>query len=210
MRVAEEGLRRLEKQVDALIVVENQRLHTALGRQISLRNAFGVADRVLYHGIKGISDVINQPGMINVDFADVRTLLSNAGVVLMGIGAGRGETMVEDVVTTATRSPLLARDLRGAQQLLINITGSEDLALFDAHEIVERISEATGVEGVNVLFGVTYDEVAAGEVRLTVIAAGFDTKPATLRPADLGAGLQHTSGNYDIPAFLRHNPENER
>jgi cell division protein FtsZ len=116
--------------------------------------------------------------------------------------------MVEEVVTTAIHSPLLARGLKGAQQLLINITGSEDLALFDAHEIIERISEATEVEDVNVLFGVTYDEMAAGEVRLTVIAAGFDTKPATLHPADLGAGLQYTSSNYDIPAFLRHNPKN--
>jgi cell division protein FtsZ len=212
MRVAEEGLRRLEGQVDALIVVENQRLHAALGREVSLRNAFGVADRVLYHGVKGIHDVINLPGMINVDFADVRALLSDAGVVLMGIGAGRGEKLVEEAVTTATHSPLLARDLRGAQQLLINITGSEDLALFDAHEIVERISEATGVEGVNVLFGVAYDEMAAGEVRLTVIAAGFDSKPSTvLRPTDLLAGRQHSSSsNYDIPAFLRYAPESER
>lgn len=208
MLAAEEGLRRLQGHVDALIVVENQRLHAALGRNISLRNAFRIADRVLYHGVRGIHDIINQPGMINVDFADVRTLLSDAGIVLMGIGAGRGEKLVEDAVASATHSPLLARDLSGAQQLLINITGSEDLTLFDAYDIVERISEATGVDGVNVLFGVTYDQMAADEVRLTVIAAGSDKKTTDLRPADLLAGMPHTSSsNYDIPAFLRYNPD---
>jgi len=215
MRQAEEGLRRLQDKVDALIVVENQRLMTALDRKVKLTDAFRVADRVLYHGVRGISDVINVPGLINVDFADVKALLSGAGTVLMGIGAGRGENLAEEAAHSATHSPLLERGVTGAQQLLINITGSEDLTLFDAHAIVEKISEATEVEDPNVLFGVTYDEDAADEVRVTVIAAGFDQQQGTkvLRPGTMRAAASsrtYDPSNYDIPAFLRYNPENDR
>jgi cell division protein FtsZ len=215
MRQAEEGLRRLQDKVDALIVVENQRLMTALDRKVKLSDAFRVADRVLYHGVRGISDVINVPGLINVDFADVRALLSGAGTVLMGIGAGRGENLSEEAAHSATHSPLLERGVQGAQQLLINITGSEDLTLFDAHEIVEKISEATEVDDPNVLFGVTYDEDAADEVRVTVIAAGFDQQQGTkvLRPGTMRAAASartYDPSNYDIPAFLRYNPETDR
>jgi cell division protein FtsZ len=212
MRQADEGLRKLEDKVDALIVVENQRLLSALDRKVKLTDAFRVADRVLYHGVRGISDVINVPGLINVDFADVKTLLQGAGTVLMGIGAGRGEKLADEASNSATHSPLLARGVEGARHLLINITGSEDLTLFDAHEIVEKISEATEVEDVNVLFGVTYDEDAADEVRVTVIAAGFDQSPQVkvLRPTHLRAaagGRSYDPSNYDIPAFLRYNPD---
>ncbi len=212
MRKAEEGLRRLEDKVDALIVVENQRLMSALDRKVRLNDAFRVADRVLYHGVRGISDVINVPGMINVDFADVKTLLQGAGTVLMGIGAGRGEKVAEEAANSATHSPLLARGVEGARNLLINVTGSEELTLADATEIVEKISEATEIDDVNVLFGVTYDEDAADEVRVTVIAAGFDQAPQTrvLRPTHLRTTVTNRNydpGNYDIPAFLRYNPD---
>jgi cell division protein FtsZ len=212
MRQAEEGLRRLEDKVDALIVVENQRLMSALDRKVRLNDAFRVADRVLYHGVRGISDVINVPGLINVDFADVKTLLQGAGTVLMGIGAGRGERLAEEAANSATHSPLLARGVEGARHLLINVTGSEELTLADATEIVEKISEATEVDDVNVLFGVTYDEDAADEVRVTVIAAGFDQAPQTkvLRPTHLRSavgGRSYDPSNYDIPAFLRYNPD---
>ena len=212
MRQAEEGLRKLEDKVDALIVVENQRLLSSLDRKIKLHDAFRVADRVLYHGVRGISDVINVPGLINVDFADVKALLSGAGTVLMGIGSGRGEKLAEEAANSATHSPLLSRGVEGAHHLLINVTGSEDLTLFDSHEIVEKISEATEVEDVNVLFGVTYDEAAADEVRVTVIAAGFDHNPQmkVLRPTQLRAAAGSRSydpSNYDIPAFLRYNPD---
>ena len=215
MRQAEEGLRRLQDKVDALIIVENQRLMTALDRKVKLSDAFRVADRVLYHGVRGISDVINVPGLINVDFADVKALLSGAGTVLMGIGAGRGENLSEEAAHSATHSPLLERGVQGAQQLLINITGSEDLTLFDAHAIVEKISEATEVDDPNVLFGVTYDEDAADEVRVTVIAAGFDQQQGTkvLRPGTMRAAASartYDPSNYDIPAFLRYNPETDR
>lgn len=215
MRQAEEGLRRLEDKVDALIVVENQRLLSALDRKVKLADAFRVADRVLYHGVKGISDVINASGLINVDFADVKALLSGAGSVLMGIGAGRGENLAEEAAHSAIHSPLLARGIEGASQLLINITGSDELTLFDANEIVEKISEATNVDDVNVLFGVTYDDAAADEVRVTLIAAGFDepqqnrlrpanfSLPTTRAPAASNTSRQYDPTNYDIPAFLR-------
>ncbi len=212
MRQAEEGLRRLEDKVDALIVVENQRLMSALDKKIRLNDAFKVADRVLYHGVRGISDVINVPGLINVDFADVKALLQGAGTVLMGIGAGRGEKLAEEAANSATHSPLLARGVEGARQLLINITSSDHLTLADANEIVEKISDATEVDDVNVLFGVTYDEDAADEVRVTVIAAGFDQAPQTrvLRPTHIRSsigGRSYDPSNYDIPAFLRYNPD---
>src|SRR5690606_9197994 len=214
MNQAQEGLRRLEDKVDALIVVENQRLLSALDRKVKLTDAFRVADRVLYHGVRGISDVINVPGQINVDFADVKALLQGAGTVLMGIGSGRGENLAEEAAESATHSPLLARGVEGARHLLINIPGSDDLTLADATEIVEKISDATEVEDVNVLFGVTYDEDAGDEVRVTVIAAGFDMAPQTriIRPAQLRGGMgsrKFDVSNYDIPAFLRYNPDED-
>lgn len=213
-RQADEGLAKLERHVDALIVVENERLLSALDRKTKLSDAFRVADRILYHGVRGISDVINVPGMINVDFADVKTLLEGAGTVLMGIGAGRGERIAEEAATSATQSPLLSRGVEGARSLLINVTGSDELTLFDAQEIVERISEATDVEDVNVLFGITHDEDAADEVRVTVIAAGFDEPQSTrvLRPSDLRGDAVRSGvdpGNYDIPAFLRYQPDGD-
>lgn len=209
-RVAEEGLRKLEDKVDALIMVENQRLLSSLDKKVTLTDAFRIADRVLYHGVRGITDVINVPGLINVDFADVTTLLSNAGTVRMGIGSGRGEKLSEEAALSATHSPLLARGVEGAHHLLINITGSENLTLHDANEIVEKISEATEVEDPNVLFGVTHDEDAADEVRVIVIAAGFDQSPQVnvVRPPKFNKdSATYDPSNYDIPAFLRYNPE---
>ena len=214
MRQAEEGIRKLEDKVDALIVVENERLIAAMEKKARLGDAFRVADRVLYHGVRGISDVINLPGLINVDFADVRALLHNAGTVLMGIGAGRGENLVDEAANSAVHSPLLSRGVEGAKQLLINITGSEELTLTDAYEIVERISEATDVEEPEVLFGIATDEAAADEVRVTVIASGFDHQPnmKVLKPAQIRAvagGRNYDPTNYDIPAFLRYNQETD-
>ncbi len=214
MRQAEEGLRKLEEKVDALIVVENERLVSSLDKKARLTDAFRIADRVLYHGVKGISDVINGQGMINVDFADVRSHLANAGGVLMGIGTGRGEQLVADAASSAINSPLLSRGIEGARQLLINITGSEELTLSDAYDIVELIRAGTEIEEPEVIFGLTHDDDAGDEVRVTVIASGFDHQPQTkaLRPTQLrqAAGSRtYDPTNYDIPAFLRYNPDNE-
>lgn len=214
MAQAQEGLRRLEDKVDALIVVENQRLMSALDRKTRLTDAFRVADRVLYHGVRGISDVINVSGEINVDFADVKALLQGAGTVLMGIGSGRGDKVAEEAAESATHSPLLARGIEGARNILINITASEELTLADAHEIADKISEATEVDDVNVLFGLTFDEDAGDEVRVTLLAAGFDQAPPTrvLRTAQfrgVNTSRSYDASNYDIPAFLRYDPDEE-
>lgn len=206
-RHAREGLDKLRDKVDALIVVENQRLLGSLDKSTGIDEAFLAADRVLYHGVRGISDVINVPGLINVDFADVRTLLKDAGTVLMGIGSGRGERLAEEAARSAIESPLLERGVKGAHQLLINITGSRSLTLHDANEIVEKISEATEIDDVDVFFGVTFDQDAADEVRVTMIATGFDRQDATrvVRP---GLPLPRTNRTYDptdlsIPSILR-------
>lgn len=207
-RHAREGLDKLRDKVDALIVVENQRLLGTLDRSTGIDDAFLAADRVLYHGVRGISDVINVPGIINVDFADVRTLLKEAGTVLMGIGTGRGERRVEEAARSAIESPLLERGVKGAHQLLVNITSSRNqLSLFEANEIVAKITDATEVDDVDVFFGVTHDPDAADEIRVTMIATGFDRKdgPRVVRP---GLPIPKSNRTYDpsdlsIPSILR-------
>ncbi|MCL4454629.1 MAG: cell division protein FtsZ [Deinococcus sp.] len=208
LRVAETGIKRLREQVDAMVVVSNDRLLTALDKKVSFKEAFLVADRVLYHGVKGITDVIHLPGVINLDFADVRTLLQGAGQVLMGIGAGRGENKVADAARNAVQSPLLDRTIEGAHKLLVNVVGAEDLSMAEAAEVVEHIRESTGNEDVDVLWGLTTDDRAQDELRVILIAAGFGdgavvAKPAGARLVDFPAsGIDVT--NYEIPAFIRY------
>ncbi|WP_034387829.1 cell division protein FtsZ [Deinococcus sp. YIM 77859] len=221
-RVAEEGIAKLTERVDGMIVVNNEKLLTAVDKKVSFREAFLIADRVLYYGVKGISDVINVEGMINLDFADVRNMLSNSGTVLMGIGAGRGEKVAEEAAMSAIHSPLLERGIEGARRILINVTGGYDLSMTDANEIVEKIRDATGFEDPDILFGITPDEAAGDEVRVTVIATGFNegSLPAGLTLGKTGSRgtsidtivrpVRGQSGasaydpkDYDIPAFLR-------
>lgn len=217
LRVADEGIAKLSERVDGMIVVNNDKLLTAVDKKVSFRDAFLIADRVLYYGVKGISDVINVDGAVNLDFADVRNLLANSGTVLMGIGAGRGENVAEEAANSAIFSPLLERGIEGAHRLLINVTGGQDLGLSDAHEIVEKIRQATGIEEPDILFGVTSDEAAGEEVRVTVIATGFVEAPSSSlaglsAPSSLDNIIRAKRGNtninidvtdYDIPAFLR-------
>lgn len=216
LRIAEEGISRLADAVDGMIVVDNEKLLTAVDKKVSFREAFLIADRVLYYGVKGISDVINVEGMINLDFADVRNLLSNSGTVLMGIGAGRGEKVSEEAAMSAIHSPLLERGIEGARRILVNVTGSYDLSMTDANDIVEKIRQATGFEDPDILFGITPDEAAGDEVRVTVIATGFNETPMSIasggsrtsvidnmvRPIR-GNGSTYDPKDYDIPAFLR-------
>lgn len=205
LKVAEEGIRKLKDRVDAMVVVQNDRLLSAVDKKMTLKDAFLIADRVLYHGVKGITDVVNLPGLINVDFADVKALLEGAGQVLMGIGAGRGEGRVEEAAKTATMSPLLERSIEGAKRLLLNVVGSEDLSLTEAALVVERVREATGNEDVDVLYGVTYDERAQDELRVILIAAGFAEStvvPKPIRPLDFPTHAD--AYNFDIPAFIRY------
>ncbi|MFC6591044.1 cell division protein FtsZ [Deinococcus lacus] len=213
-RVAEDGISKLAERVDGMIVVNNEKLLTAIDKKVSFREAFLIADRVLYYGVKGISDVINVEGMINLDFADVRNLLSNSGTILMGIGAGRGDKMVEEAAMTAIHSPLLERGIEGARRILVNVTGSYDLSMNDANEIVEKVRAATGYDEPDILFGITPDEAAGDEVRVTVIATGFDESPfpgapgigsldSVIRPVRSSTGAAYDPKDYDIPAFLR-------
>ncbi|MBB6097998.1 cell division protein FtsZ [Deinobacterium chartae] len=208
-RVAEEGITKLSDRVDGMIVVNNERLLSAVDKKVSFRDAFLIADRVLYYGVKGISDVINVDGMINVDFADVRNLLSNSGSVLMGIGAGRGDKLAEEAAQSAIHSPLLERGIEGARRILVNVTGGQELSLSDAHEIVEKIRESTGQSDPDMLFGVAFDESAGDEVRVTVIATGFGESGVTPAAKALDSVLRPSRGkidqyDYDIPAFLRY------
>ncbi len=210
LRVAEEGIKKLKDRVDAMVVVNNDRLLSAVDKKMTLKDAFLIADRVLYHGVKGITDVINLPGLINVDFADVRTMLSGAGQVLMGIGAGRGENRVAQAAQSAISSPLLDRTIEGARRLLVNVVGSEELSLMEASEVVEHVREATGFEDVDILYGVTYDERAADELRVILIAAGFNEPQVSVYPSDASRIMDFAPQgavdptNYEIPAFIRY------
>jgi len=207
--IAEEGITRLRDRVDALVVVNNDRLLSAAdNKKISLREAFRMADRVLYHGVKGISDVINAPGEINVDFADIRNMLSNAGQVLMGIGSGRGDNRVADAINSAITSPLLDRSIEGAHNILLNIVSTEDgLALTEAYEVAELTRKATGIEDVDVLYGVTYDDRAGDELRVVLIASGFNDATVALPNSESGA---YDPNDLEIPAFIRYGEEGPR
>jgi cell division protein FtsZ len=217
-RIAEEGIKKLTERVDGMIIVNNEKLISAVDKKASIKDAFLIADRVLYYGVKGISDIINSAGMINVDFADVRNHLKDAGSVLMGIGAGHGDKLIDEAVGSAIHSPLLERSIEGARKVLINITGGADkVTLSDTNEIVNKIVEATGFDQntVEVLFGVAYDESAGDEIRVTVVASGFNETPG------LGNLVRNTASNpfqptrnapviapsdyenYEIPTFLR-------
>ncbi|MGQ9735485.1 MAG: cell division protein FtsZ [Thermaceae bacterium] len=206
IKVAEEGIRKLKERVDAMVVVSNDRLLSAVDKKVTLKEAFLIADRVLYHGVKGITDIINLPGLINVDFADVRALLEGAGQVLLGIGAGRGGNRVEEAARSAVHSPLLDHSIQGAKRLLLNVVGSEDLPLMEATEVVEKIREATGNEAVDILYGVTYDERAQDELRVILIATGFhegSVVPKPTRPVDFPLSAVDPA-NFEIPAFIRY------
>ncbi|MER3482520.1 MAG: cell division protein FtsZ [Meiothermus sp.] len=206
-RAADEGIKRLKERVDAMVVVSNDRLITALDKKVSAKDAFLIADRILYHGVKGITDVINLPGQINLDFADVRTLLNNAGQVLMGIGAGRGENKVFEAAQSAIQSPLLNHSIEGARRLLVNVVGDEDISLMEASSVVEQIREATGMEDVDVLYGLTYDNRAQDEMRVIVIAAGFNENAVVAKPGGRLMDFPTTqvdTSNFEIPAFIRY------
>jgi cell division protein FtsZ len=200
IRVAEDGIRKLAERVDGMIVVNNDRLLQAVDKKVPIKEAFFIADRVLYFGVKGVSDVINVPGLINVDFADVKSHLTGAGPILMGIGSGRGEKLVEEAVAQAINSPLLERSIEGARKILLNITSSENnLSLNEAYEIADKITAATGLDDADVIFGITFDEDAGDEVRLTVIASGFNETPGVI------TSIQNAGrGNIPLPTFLQH------
>ena len=220
-RQAEEGIQRLREQVDTLIVIPNEKLLGVVERRTTIIEAFREADNVLRQGVQGITDLITIPGLINLDFADVRTIMHDAGTALMGIGTGSGETRAVDAAKAAVSSPLLESSVEGATGILLNITGGPDLGLFEVNEAAEIVSAAADANS-NIIFGAVIDEAMGDDVRVTVIATGFDhggpgprigdarepaQRPARRRDVKLDerqrSSLEIRDDEIDIPSFLR-------
>ncbi len=170
---AEDGIATLREEVDTLIVIPNDRLLTISDRAVSVLDAFKQADQVLLQGVSGITDLITTPGLINVDFADVKAVMSNAGSALMGIGSSRGEDRAVAAAEAAISSPLLEASIEGAHGVLLSIAGGSDLGLFEINEAAQLVSESAHTDA-NIIFGAVIDDALGDEVRVTVIAAGFD------------------------------------
>jgi cell division protein FtsZ len=178
---AEEGINNLKQHVDTLITVPNDRLLQVADKRTPLSEAFRLADDVLRQGIQGISDLITVPGLINLDFADVKTIMSAAGSALMAIGEASGDTRAQDAAQIAIASPLLDIDISGARGVLFNITGGMDMTLFEVNEAADIISRAAHPEA-NIIFGAVQDPTYDGKVKITVIATGFENAPVAGRP----------------------------
>jgi cell division protein FtsZ len=193
-RQAEAGIQELRGIVDTLITIPNQRLLAVVERGTSLHEAFKVADSVLQQAVQGISDLILVPGLINLDFADVRTIMSGMGLALMGVGVARGEHRAVDAAQKAVASPLLEEtSIEGARGLLINVTGGPDLTLHEVNEAASTVAEAAH-EDANIIVGAVVDESLAEEIRVTVIATGFEDRRALAAPAAVSAAGAVASG----------------
>lgn len=174
MRQAEEGIAEMRKHVDTMIIVPNERLLAVVGKGIPFHEALKKADEVLLHATQGISVLISETGLVNVDFADVRTVMQNGGSALMGTGIGRGENRAVEAAQQAIASPLLDNvSISGATGVLVNITGGEDLTLGEVHQINDIVHDAVGDEA-EIIFGAVHEPAMMGEIRVTVIATGFD------------------------------------
>lgn len=177
---AEDGIENLKDRVDTLIVIPNQRILDVVDKKVSLLEAFRVADSVLSQGVQGISDLITQPGLINVDFADVRSIMTNAGSALMGIGVGIGDNRAVTAARTAVSSPLLEISMEGARGVLYNITGGPDLTMSEVDEAAKIIAEAADPDA-NIIFGTSIDENLKDQIKITVIATGFDSVKSRMK-----------------------------
>ena len=173
-RQADEGIGSLSEEVDTLIVIPNEKLLEMTDRQMSILDSFKQADQVLMQGVSGITDLITTPGLINLDFADVKSVMKDAGSALMGIGSARGEDRARTAAEQAINSPLLEATIDGAKGVLLSIAGGSDLGLFEVSEAADLIEEAAA-EDANIIFGTVIDDALGDEVRVTVIAAGFDS-----------------------------------
>src|SRR5579871_6496780 len=196
---AEEGIANLKQHVDTLITVPNDRLLQVADKKMPLSEAFRLADDVLRQGIQGISDLITVPGLINLDFADVKTIMSSAGSALMAIGEATGETRAVDAAQIAIASPLLDIDISGARGVLFNITGGMDMTLFEVNEAADIISRAAHPEA-NIIFGAVQDPNFDGRIKITVIATGFENVPGRVQsPALVQSHQSHQSYQYVQP-----------
>jgi cell division protein FtsZ len=221
LRQAEAGMEELRSVVDTLITIPNERLLQAADRNMSLGDAFKMADDVLRQAVQGISDLITIPGFINVDFADVRAIMKGMGMALMGTGHAVGENRAMDATQRAISSPLLEEaSINGAKGVLVNITGGSDLTLFEVDEAMKVIHDASDPEA-NIIFGTVPDERMQNEMKITVIATGFDTQPAEVvhplpvRSSNIAGGNTppsrtststpgtRTPVDLDVPTFIR-------
>jgi cell division protein FtsZ len=204
---AQTGIANLRDKVDTLIIIPNDRLLQVVEKRTSVVDAFRLADEVLRQGVQGITDLIMVPGLVNLDFADVRTIMTDAGSALMGIGEAEGENRAAEAARAAVSSPLLEASVEGATGILLNITGGPDLGLFEVNEAAEVVTGAADLNA-NVIFGAVIDENMVGKVRVTVIATGFDRSLRRERlPREEGERADRSererepvSGGFDVPA----------
>lgn len=206
-QAAEEGIARLSERVDTLIIIPNDRLLSTCDRALSIDEAYRVADDVLRQGIQGISEVVTMAGEQNVDFADVRTIMTEAGQALMAVGWGKGENRAVDAANAAISSPLLEVRIDGARGLLFNICGGPNLTLYEVNAAAEIITKAVDPDA-NIIFGRVTDPRMEDEVKITVIATGFATVDTKMMPADnnirqLRLHTPADADDLDIPPFLR-------
>ena len=201
MMVAEDGLEKLKDKVDALIIIPNQRLLENVEKNMTLQEAFKLADSVLGQGVQGISDLITVPGLINVDFADVKTIMSNAGSALMGIGVAGGENRASVAARMAIASPLLEVSIEGAKGVLFNIVGGLDLSMTEVNEAAQIIAQAADPDA-NIIFGATVKEDQMDQVKISVIATGFDESRKRLREF-VGAGI----GSSSLQSHIQSSPQ---
>jgi cell division protein FtsZ len=201
---AETGIAGLREEVDTLIVIPNDRLLSISDRAVSMLDAFRSADQVLLSGVQGITDLITTPGLINLDFADVKSVMQGAGSALMGIGSARGEDRAVQAAELAISSPLLEASIDGAHGVLLSIQGGSDLGLFEINEAARLVQEAAHPEA-NIIFGAVIDDALGDEVRVTVIAAGFDGGGPLKRDNDRAIGSV-VSGGRPAPAAAPETP----
>ena len=213
---AEMGIENLRDRVDTLIVIENDRLLQVVEKKTSVVDAFRMADDILRQGVQGITDLITVPGLVNLDFADVRTIMRDAGSALMGIGEASGENRAAEAARAAVSSPLLETSIEGATGILLNITGGPEIGLFEVNEAAEVVTSAAD-QNANVIFGAVIDDAVGDEVHVTVIATGFGAgrrrrrgvaaaadAPVPSAPVP-GSGFEVPDEALDVPSFLRDN-----
>lgn len=216
---AERGIESLKAKVDSLVVIPNDKLLQIIDRKTSINEAFRMADDVLRQGVQGISDLIAVTGTVNLDFADVKTIMLNTGMAHMGVGRASGENRAEDAAKEAVQSPLLETSIEGARGVIINITGGEDLGLHEVNTAAELVQRSVDPEA-NIIFGTVTDPEMKDEIQITVIATGFEkveahnastidsfvSKPWEKKPSSIpSSDINSAQGDLDIPTFLRKN-----
>ncbi|HLM37382.1 MAG TPA: cell division protein FtsZ [Gaiellaceae bacterium] len=202
LRQATDGVDTLRSNCDTVIVVPNEKLLEVLDRETSMLDAFRIADDVLRQGVQGICDLITLPGLINLDFADVRTIMKDAGTALMGIGfSASGENRARDAAERALRSPLIETDVGGAKGILLSIAGGDDLSLYEVNEAAEVVRSAA-TDDTNIIFGATIDDRLTGQVWVTVVATGFGSRGAQRR-ITMRAEADNGEGSLEPPSFLQ-------